>query len=67
MSTPKHCPGFESHRDLSSFLCKCPDCGAEQEIFTDEFERKRTCTKCKKPINFTQCVFYAGTEKSASA
>jgi len=40
MSTPKHCPGFERFRNLNSFLCKCPDCGAEQEVFSDEFDQK---------------------------
>ena len=66
MSTPKHCPGFERFRNLNSFLCKCPDCGKEQEIFSDEFDQKRSCKKCKKPIDFTQCAFYAGTEEAVS-
>ena len=62
MTTPKHCPGFEQFKNLASFLCTCPGCGAEQEIFSDEFNRKRNCKKCRQPIDFQQCTFYAGTE-----
>jgi hypothetical protein len=38
-STPQHCPGFQSFKDLKSFLCACPECGKEKEIFSDEFDR----------------------------
>jgi ribosomal protein S27E len=54
-NTPSHCPGFENFRNLSSFLCKCPECGNEVEIFSDEFDRAHQCKKCGKPIDFTQC------------
>ena len=56
MSTPTHCPGFEQFRDLKSFTCKCPDCGEEKEIFSDEFEKTHVCASCKQEIDFTQCV-----------
>lgn len=55
MSTPKHCPGFNDLKHLKSFICKCPECGKEKEIFSDEFNRTHTCSGCKKPIDFTQC------------
>ena len=34
----------------------CPHCGAEKEIFSDEFDKKHTCKQCKKEIDFTQCT-----------
>jgi hypothetical protein len=55
MSTPMHCPGFEAHKALSSFTCKCPSCGKEKEIFSDEFEKIHTCKGCGQQIDFTQC------------
>ena len=54
-STPGHCPGFDEFKNLKSFVCKCPECGAEKEIFSDEFDRPHKCDKCKKEIDFTQC------------
>ncbi|HED00571.1 MAG TPA: hypothetical protein ENN18_09330 [Proteobacteria bacterium] len=59
MTTPQHCPGFESNKNLSSFICKCPNCGAEKEIFSDEFDVKHVCPKCKKEIDFTRCELYS--------
>ena len=56
MSTPKHCPGFEQHKHLTSFICKCPACGKEVEIFSDEFDKAHTCKSCNAPIDFTQCT-----------
>lgn len=65
MTTPRHCPGFESFKSLKSFLCKCNNCGAEQEIFSDEFDRPRHCSKCRKPLDFSRCRIYAaGTDPS---
>ncbi len=59
MTTPKHCPGFEKFRELESFTCKCPECGNENEIFSDEFDRQRFCSKCGKQIDFTKCTLSA--------
>lgn len=61
MTTPKHCPGFDSLKDLKSFTCKCPACGAEKEIFSDEFDQKHTCGSCDKEIDFTQCKLDSGS------
>ncbi len=55
-TTPKHCPGFEAHKDLRSFICKCPNCGKENEIFSDEFDRPRKCSGCKQLIDFSKCT-----------
>lgn len=62
MSTPVHCPGWESLKTLSSFVCKCPECGKEKEIFSDEFNKAHVCAGCKKPIDFSKCTVegYAG-------
>jgi DNA-directed RNA polymerase subunit RPC12/RpoP len=55
VTTPRHCPGFEANQDLKAFICKCPNCGAEKEIFSDEFDREHNCPNCKQKIDFTQC------------
>jgi hypothetical protein len=60
MTTPQHCPGYEQFKNLKSFMCKCPECGKEKEIFSDEFEKSHTCDGCGKPIDFTQCTLDAG-------
>jgi len=39
-----HCPGQDT-RNLKSAIYKCPDCGAEVEMFSDETRIK--CKKCK--------------------
>lgn len=54
-STPQHCPGFQQFKNLSVFTCKCPECGAEIEIFSDEFDKPHTCSGCKKPVDFNKC------------
>ncbi|MFO7685639.1 MAG: hypothetical protein R6V60_06070 [Desulfobacterales bacterium] len=59
-TTPQHCPGFTNFKNLKSFMCKCPECGAEKEIFSDEFSRTHKCTKCGKEIDFTQCTLEGG-------
>lgn len=58
-STPQHCPGFQTFKSLSAFTCKCPECGAENEIFSDEFDRPHSCTDCGKQIDFSKCSIEA--------
>ncbi|MGO9313781.1 MAG: hypothetical protein ACLQBD_17785 [Syntrophobacteraceae bacterium] len=65
MSTPQHCPGFEQFKNLRSFSCRCPECGKEKEIFSDEFNEKHVCTKCGKAIDFTRCSIDAEGTTSA--
>ena len=60
MTTPLHCPGYEQFKNLKSFTCKCPGCGKEKEIFSDEFNRAHTCAECGKEIDFTTCTYEAG-------
>jgi uncharacterized protein (DUF983 family) len=64
-TTPQHCPGYANFKSLKSFTCNCPKCGSEKEIFSDEFDRPHTCSKCGEPIDFTQCQL-AGEGKSLS-
>ncbi|MGD9227905.1 MAG: hypothetical protein PVF26_15475 [Desulfobacterales bacterium] len=64
-STPQHCPGYQSFKTLKSFTCKCPKCGEVKEIFSDEFDRPHTCSKCDEPIDFSQCQL-EGEGKSIS-
>ena len=57
-NTPLHCPGFEQFKSLESFMCKCPECDEEKEIFSDEFDRTHKCSKCGKEIDFSRCEPY---------
>jgi hypothetical protein len=59
MSTPMRCPGFQDLKNLKSFVCKCPNCGKEKEIFSDEFNREHTCSGCRQKIDFTKCTLDA--------
>ncbi len=56
MNTPKACPGWEKFKNLSSFECKCPLCGKEVEIFSDELDKEHSCPGCHKKIDFTKCT-----------
>ncbi len=58
-TTPAHCPGFQSFRNLSAFTCKCPGCGKENEIFSDEFNSPRKCSGCGEFMDFTKCSIEA--------
>ena len=60
MTTPQHCPGFQSFKTLKSFTCKCPNCSEEVEIFSDEFDKTHICKGCGKEIDFTQCKLEGG-------
>jgi uncharacterized protein (DUF983 family) len=58
-TTPQHCPGFNDIKNLKSFICKCPNCGKEKEIFSDEFNRSHRCSGCNEEIDFTKCTLDA--------
>ncbi len=58
MTTPENCPGFHNFPDLKSFLCKCPSCSKEIEIFSSEFDKEHVCKACGEKIDFTQCTIY---------
>lgn len=60
MTTPQHCPGFESFKHLKSFTCRCPKCDTPKEIFSDEFDKTHKCDNCGEVIDFTSCTYDAG-------
>ena len=62
----QHCPGFERFRELASFICTCPECGKETEIFSDEFDKKHICPNCGKEIDCRKCPLY-GEGRSSGA
>lgn len=55
MSTPRKCPNFYKFHDIDGFVCNCPYCGKEKEIFADEFDEEHLCSGCGKKIDFTKC------------
>lgn len=66
MTTPQHCPGFETFKHLEAFTCKCQQCGTEKEIFSDEFNHEHICRTCQQPIDFTKCVWSGGDGQTPS-
>ncbi|MBM9602812.1 hypothetical protein [Desulfopila inferna] len=46
MSDQQHCPGFESNKSLSEIKVKCPECGVEVELFSDELQKSAKCSAC---------------------
>jgi DNA-directed RNA polymerase subunit RPC12/RpoP len=46
------CPGSDKLRHPYPEFIKCPDCGEEVEIWTDEVKAK--CPKCKKTVSRPQ-------------
>jgi ribosomal protein S27E len=51
----QHCPGFESNKALSAFKIKCPECGKEMEIFSDEIDKKIKCPDCGAMLDPRKC------------
>ena len=52
-------------KHLKSFVCKCPNCGREAEIFSDEFDKKHICKGCHQEIDFTQCTLEGAADAPA--
>jgi len=50
-----HCPGFESNKSLSEIKLKCPDCGKEVEIFSDEVSKQIKCPGCNSLLDPATC------------
>lgn len=40
-------------RNVRVITCKCPGCGAELEMFSDE--SKTTCPKCGREVTLAEC------------
>ena len=51
----QHCPGFESNKALSEIKVKCPECGAEFEVFSDEIEKTAKCASCGASVDPKKC------------
>ncbi len=51
----QHCPGFESNKTLGEVKVKCPDCGVEFEVFSDEVEKTVKCTGCGAAVDPKAC------------
>ena len=47
----QHCAGYSAFKDLSSVMLKCPHCGKEKEVFTDELKKPQVCKACGKEID----------------
>jgi len=60
MSSPMHCPGHEQFKNLKSLICKCPNCGQEKEVFSDEFDKKHLCKGCGHEIDPGKCAVAGG-------
>lgn len=66
MNTPRHCPGFESFKNLKAVICRCPNCGAEKEIFSDEFDKRHICPGCRQEIDFSRCQLEVSGQTTTS-
>lgn len=51
----QHCPGFESNKTLNEIKVKCPKCGVEFEVFSDELEKKAKCASCGEAFDAKKC------------
>ena len=54
--TDEHCPGFESNKTLNEVKVKCPECGKEWEIFSDEADKKTKCSACGAVVDPKTCA-----------
>lgn len=54
-NSDQHCPGFESNKSLNEVKLKCPECGNEFEIFSDEMEKMAKCTSCGAAVDPKKC------------
>lgn len=66
MRIPRHCLGFEQFKGLKSFVFKCPSCGKEAGIFSDELDKKHICRGCQQEIDFTKCIMTGGASDNSS-
>jgi uncharacterized protein (DUF983 family) len=54
--TDQHCPGFESNKTLNEVKIKCPECGKECEIFSDEMNKNAKCAACGITFDPKNCL-----------
>ena len=53
--TNQHCPGFESNKALNEVKIKCPTCGKEWEVFSDEVKKDAKCSACGATFDPKTC------------
>jgi ribosomal protein S27E len=51
----QHCPGFEANKKLAEVKVKCPACGKEMEVFSDELGKTIKCSACGAAIETKKC------------
>ncbi len=54
--TNQHCPGFESNKTLNEVKLKCPDCGKEFDVFSDEIDKTIKCPACSAVVDPKTCA-----------
>lgn len=54
--TDQHCPGFESNKNLQEVKIKCPECGKEWEVFSDEITKIAKCSACGAAVDPKTCT-----------
>jgi len=54
--TDQHCPGFEANKSLSEVKLKCPDCGKEFDVFSDEVGNVAKCPACSAKVDPKTCA-----------
>ncbi len=56
MNTTQRCPGNELNKSLQTYKCKCPECGKENEFFSDELNKSHKCVGCGVTVEMTSCT-----------
>lgn len=51
----QHCPGFENNKSLNEVKVKCPECGKEFDVFSDEMDKKVKCPGCSVQLDPQAC------------
>jgi ribosomal protein S27E len=51
----QHCPGFEANKSLTEVKVKCPACGKQADIFSDEVGKVVKCSSCGASMDTSKC------------
>ncbi len=49
---------FTNNNEIQPYICVCPECGNENEIFMGEFKNRQICVSCGCKIEFLKCAIY---------
>ena len=47
---------YFKNKTLNEIKLKCPECGVEFEVFSDEMEKKAKCTACGAAVEPKECI-----------